>query len=112
MKMGLPPVNYSTWQHILCSKVEIEEDVKNKKSGVIVCSRLHSGPSSFLPSCNSAGYLCIKLPLLPPTHQKEIKIKSKNKAIQSAAEPGDDKRRTGKTKWENYIKVGRISLCF
>lgn len=39
MKMGLAPVNYSTWQHILCSKVETGEDVKKKKK--IRRDRLH-----------------------------------------------------------------------
>ena len=41
------------------------------------------------PSCNSYWYLCIKLRLR--THQKEIRIKNKNKVIQCMVKCADDK---------------------
>lgn len=79
MKMALPSVNYSTWQHILCSKVEAGEDIKN--SGVIVCSRLHSGPSSFLWPDSPPVIPADTCALSHLAHQSQIEIKSKNKVI-------------------------------
>lgn len=56
------------------------------------------------PACNS--YLCIKLPLHGRTHQKEIKIKTKNKVSQCMVKSANDKAPVGnltqKVRLENY----------
>lgn len=106
MEKGLPPVNYSTWQHIPCSKFETGGHKKKKKNQAWLSARdftaaLHLSCPPVIPTdtCALSCLCCLR-------HiKRRLKLKVKTRRSQVRLSPV-------MTIIENYRKVLRISLCF
>lgn len=108
MKMAVPWVNYSTWKHILCSKVGAENIKKIRHDHLCKTSQwpfIFDSSQLYLVSHKKVWLTVCRSPPVIPTDtcalnylslveehiKRRLKLKLKNKVIQCMVKSADDK---------------------